>query len=345
MHTKSNFRPRIIIHGCGNVGLRVARYCDRKGWNVVAAFNRSGPKVGQDIGQLAGLNKDLGVIVAEAETIDIPRGFADIVLVATKTGDFLEAGYPIYEKYLSAGINVIAHGSQPHNPFFDNPEVAKKIEALARANQVTFTGSTIWDATRIWAGILAASTCVDIECVEHLATGEPGLQNPAYEAGVGFGMTVEEFNAKFPNGSHPLEIFLHGPPVMVLQNLGCTISKVKKRSEPMVLETARYSRHSKIEYPAGVVGGLRVIAEVDTVEGIRGRAQVEYRLFAEGEAELTSWKIHGTPGMEINVARGDAGALSAASIINRIPDVIAARPGIVEIFSKEMGPMSSSALL
>ena len=345
MITRSNFKPRLIIHGCGNVGQRQARYCDKKGWKIVAAYNRAGDKVGKDLGQLAGLGKNIGVVVEDAEKMKLTRGVADIAIIATTGGDFLEESYPIYEKYLRAGINVLCHGSQPHNPFFDNPEVARKIEHLARANQVTFSGTSIWDATRIWPGILAAGSCLEIESVVHSATAEPGLQNPAYEAATGIGMSVTDFTAKYANTPHPLEVFLHGPPVMVLQNLGCTISKVTKRSEPIVLEKPRYSPHSNIEYPAGVIGGIRVIADVDTEEGIRGCARVEYRLFEPGEIERMHWKINGMPGLEISVTREDSANLSSVSLFNRIPDVIAARPGIVEIFSKEMGPLSSTALL
>ena len=336
---------RIIIHGCGNVGQRVTRFCDLKGWEIVAAYNRAGDKVGQDLGRLAGLDKDIGVIVEDVDRIELSRKAADITVMATTTSDLLEPIYSACEKYLSLGINVIVHGSQSHNPFFDDPDVAVKIERIARANQVTFSGSTIWDSTRIWSGILVAGNCVKIESLVHTATGEPGRQNPLYEAGVGIGMTVEDFTAKYADDPHPLQKFLHGPPVMVLQHLGCTISNVQKHCEPIVLEMPMYSPHTKREYPAGVIGGVRVVVEVDTEEGIKGLAQVEYRLFQEGEEELMHWKAIGLPGMEISVNREDAANLSAASIFNRIPDVIAARPGIVEIFSKEMGPMSSTALL
>ena len=339
------YKPRVIIHGCGNVGQRIARFCFSKGWPIVAAYNREGDKVGQDLGLLAGLDKPVAVLVEDAEKAAIQRGSADIAVIATTGSDLLENGYAIYEMYLSAGINVIVHGSQPHNPFFENPDIAQKIERVARANQATFSGSTIWDTSRVWAGILAAGNCVEIDRVLHTASAEPGLQNPVYEAATGIGLTPSEFEAKFSAGAHPLETFLHGPPVMVLQNLGCTISHIEKRSEAIVLEFPRYSPHSDTHYPEGVVGGIRVIAEVFTEEGIRGEANVEYRLFEPGEIETMKWRVEGLPSLEISLTREDAGNLSAASLFNRIPDVIAARPGIVEIFQKEMGPMRSTALL
>ena len=58
--------PRIAIYGVGQYGSLIARLAIAKGWPVVAAFNRAGPKVGQDLGRVAGLGRDLGVIIQDS---------------------------------------------------------------------------------------------------------------------------------------------------------------------------------------------------------------------------------------------------------------------------------------
>src|SRR3546814_11256352 len=62
----STFSPRIIINGVGNVGRRLVRFCDAKGWPIVAAYNRAGEKVGKDVGELAGLARSDGVVFRAA---------------------------------------------------------------------------------------------------------------------------------------------------------------------------------------------------------------------------------------------------------------------------------------
>src|SRR3546814_10755718 len=62
----STFSPRIIINGVGNVGRRLVRFCDAKGWPIVAAYNRAGEKVGKDVGELAGLDRSYGVEIGRA---------------------------------------------------------------------------------------------------------------------------------------------------------------------------------------------------------------------------------------------------------------------------------------
>ena len=52
-------KPRVMIYGVGFYGMEAVRILAKKGWPIVAAVNRAGPKIGQDLGRLAGLNEDL----------------------------------------------------------------------------------------------------------------------------------------------------------------------------------------------------------------------------------------------------------------------------------------------
>ncbi|XXN66760.1 hypothetical protein ACRQ84_22790 (plasmid) [Enterobacter ludwigii] len=59
----ARFRPRVMIYGVGYYGMEAVRILVKKGWPIVATVNRAGPKIGADLGRLAGLNEDLGIIV------------------------------------------------------------------------------------------------------------------------------------------------------------------------------------------------------------------------------------------------------------------------------------------
>lgn len=336
--------PRIIINGAGNVGRRLIRFCDAKGWPIVAAYNRAGDKIGKDIGELAGLDRPLGVAVrdaAEQERSIVP---ADIVL--NTIGDLLDRNFPVYERFLSAGINVLCHGTQSYNPFFENPSVAEKIDALAKARGASFCGTGIWDSTRIWPAIVAAGTCLEIESVVHVAHAEIGRQGAQFERlCAGVGLSVDEYMTGFLHEQTPFTLnrYVHGPVVMVLQKLGYHIEAVRKFDEPVVFDTPVYSPYSQQEFAAGVVIGTRNNVEVSTREGVIGRAILEYRLFRPGDVEELRWDINGMPGLKIAVERKDTANLSASALFNRIPDVVAAAPGIVEI--TRLGPLKSTALV
>jgi 2,4-diaminopentanoate dehydrogenase len=63
----STSRPRIVIYGVGQYGGFITRFAVQKGWPIVAAYNRAGPKIGQDLGRVAGLDRDIGVMVQDCE--------------------------------------------------------------------------------------------------------------------------------------------------------------------------------------------------------------------------------------------------------------------------------------
>ena len=48
----ANRKPRLVLYGIGQYGQMMVRFADKKGWPIVAAYNRAGAKVGQDIGQI-----------------------------------------------------------------------------------------------------------------------------------------------------------------------------------------------------------------------------------------------------------------------------------------------------
>ena len=54
--------------------------------------------------------------------------------------------------------------------------------------------------------------------------------------------------------------------------------------------------------------------------------------------DYCSWKTHGVPSLEINCKKPDTVGVTCASAVNRIPSVVAARPGYVTV--SELGPLA-----
>ena len=64
-------------------------------------------------------------------------------------------------------------------------------------------------------------------------------------------------------------------------------------------------------------------------------------LYIEGEVEHMMWEIDGMPSSKITVERGNSTHATASPLFNRIPDVIAAPPGIQLVY--QLGPMRHTA--
>jgi 2,4-diaminopentanoate dehydrogenase len=142
-------QPRIAIYGMGQFGSKIARFAAEKDWPIAAAFNRAGAKIGQDVGRIAGLERDLGVAVQDFELADFGALEADIAVVTHR--DLLRDNIAAYRRLLGAGLNVLCHGVQSYYPQCHDAALAGEIEAMAQAQGVTFTGSGIWDTSRIWS--------------------------------------------------------------------------------------------------------------------------------------------------------------------------------------------------
>lgn len=331
-------KPRVMIYGVGFYGMEAVRILAKKGWPIVAAVNRAGPKIGQDLGRLAGLNEDLGVIVQDCETADYAALGADIALVVQT--ERLSLNLMAYQRLLGAGINVICHGSESYFPQGADPELAEKIDALAKQGSVTFTGTGIWDFSRIWPGILIAGPCSELRSLNHHSLTNAELANERMMRAYGVDMTQAEFAQKVTKVSGQLGELYKGIPHHVMHALGFTITNVTERREPVLSDQPVWCRILNRSLDPGTSLGLRIVASVETAEGPTASAHIELRILAEGEAEHMMWTVDGRPPSKIRVDRADGVHTSAACMVNRIPDVIAAPSGVRLI--SQLGPLRPS---
>jgi 2,4-diaminopentanoate dehydrogenase len=332
--------PRIVIYGVGQFGAMIARLAAERGWPIVAAFNRAGPKVGQDLGQVAGMSRDLGVIVQDCETGDYADVDADIGVVTHR--DLLAANMDAYRRLMGAGLNIACHGVQSYLPQSNNPALAAEIEALAQANGVTFTGCGIWDMSRIWSGILAAGPCTELKSIHISSLTDPEGQTNSIEQIRQYciSLPVETFHER-AIARNEAALAKKTIPEMVLRALGYTVTSSTATIEPVVYDVPVESKYGCFE--PGLVMGVRFRCETTTEEGVTGTGLVDQRLFLPGDVEHMYWEVDGTPRNRVRVERLDSADATAGNLFNRIPDIIAARSGIVPVY--ELGPLKPAARL
>ena len=331
-------KPRIVIYGTGRYGCDCVRMAQAKGWPVVAAFNRAGSKVGQDIGRLAGLDKDLGVIVENADVADYQAIEADIAIVTTS--DRLSHNIEGYERLLTAGLNVLSHGTESYFPSAADPNLAAKIQRWAEDANVTFTASGIWDMSRIWSGILCAAPCIGIRALHHASRTNLGMRKVHAEL-AGIGLSHKAFQATRVEQAGPIGELYKLVPWQVTAALGFEVVKVVERREAMLFDRPMYAAGLGRDIPAGEPAGLRVLVEVTTAQGVPAHAHIELGLSEKDQMDFMRWTVDGEPGSTVHVDREVGSVGSATSMINRVRDVINAPPGIQEVF--RLGPAKHSA--
>ena len=333
--------PRLVVYGVGQFGQLMVRLAAEKGWPVVAAFNRAGPKVGQDVGLLAGLDRATGVVVQDSDTADYSGLDADLAIVSTSS-DRLELNLPACERLLGAGLNVLCHAVEAYHPRAAAPDAAATIDALAKRNNVTFTGGGIWDMSRIWSGLLATGPCTEIESLLHTSTADVSVTNVRSLEVMGVGLSREAFHEQHLTaagqvGGHYLSVLTH-----VLSALGYEVVDATERREPVLFDEPIRCEPLARELGPGTAVGMRILAEARTREGVDAVMRHEGRLFRPGETEFMAWEVTGRPTIRMRIEREDKVHFGSSSLFNRVRDVIAASPGIRLV--SELGPMRHTAL-
>ena len=324
-------KPQVAIYGAGQYALESVRIMHRKGWDIVAAYNRAGEKVGRDIGELAGI-EPLGVLVEDCEEANYGSSGANIAIHSV--ADRLDYNWPGHQRLLEAGINVICHGGESNFPWGSRPELAGRLDELAKAHGVTFTGTGIWDYSRIWSGLLAAGSASELIGLVHrtLTNGEAaGLELLKVCGGT---LTLEEF-------SELNEGLLAGiyktVPHQVLWALGFEVIEVSEDREPILDSEPVFSNALGAMIEPGICLGTRITTRVRTREGVNATSINELRVLKPGEKEHMVWEVQGRPETVIRVDRTDSMHSSAACMVNRVPDVLNAEPGIQVI--SQLGPI------
>lgn len=330
--------PRIAFYGTGQYGLIAARIALEKGWPVVAALNRAGDKVGKDLGRLAGLDRDCGILVQDCDLADYDSIDADLAIVATT--DRLAVNYPAYERLMNAGMNVICHAAEASFPMGADAALAGRIDALAKENGVSFCGTGLWDMSRIWSGILAAGPCTHIESMFLESLTNIGAAGKHVLDVVGVGLTPEEYRRKFVDARGPVGDIYKLIPEHVLTALGFTVTSSTEVREPVICDVPVHCRYLRKDIEPGLAVGTRVVATVETSEGVSAKTDIQLRLILEDELEHVVWRVDGKPRSLIRVDRRGSVYSSASTMINRVRDVIAASPGIRLV--SELGPLKPS---
>lgn len=335
---------RVVLYGTGKHAVHIVRCLLEKGHTIVAAVNRSGEgernKVGRDLGELTGADDARGIIVQDSEGLAYDSLEADVAIVALT--DRLETNITAYERVLNAGINVLSSASESSYPRYADPVLGERIDQVARRNGVSFLGTSVWDMTRIWSGILVTGCTTEIDALHHTSITNIYAGGLDYIRYAGIGLTQEEFKQRMQGTLSPLGGIYVLPVRQVLEFVGFTVTGVSEYNEPVLFEEAIDCPKLERVLAPGTVVGTRIVAELATAQGVMTRVSSELRMFRPGEREHTSWRVEGRPPCTVTVDRRDTFHATAAALVNRIPDVIAAPPGVQ--VASDMGPMRSTAL-
>ena len=333
---------RVVQYGCGKMSKYTMRYVYEKGGEIVGALDINPAVVGKDIGTIMEC-EDKGVVVTNVanarELLAELKPDACIVTTMSLLGDLEEALTICAE----LGINAITTCEEAFFSWNSNPTLTKKIDELAKQNNCTITGSGYQD---IFWGQLISSICGATQSIKRIV-GESWYNVEDYGIALaeahGAGYTLAEFDEKIASIDRMsdeerqklIDSGEYAPSYMwnvngwLCDKLGLTPTHQSQECVPETYHEDIESSTLGMTVKAGDATGMSAVVTTETEEGITLVTKCVGKVYAPDEFDINEWTVEGEPNTTITVQRPATVELTCASIVNRLPDLVAAKPGFV----------------
>jgi 4-hydroxy-tetrahydrodipicolinate reductase len=321
-----------IVYGIGTIGKLTTKYMSDKGIEIVGAIDTNPEIVGKDLGEVAGLDRDLGIRISADSDSVLSEQDTDIVAVSVFSQ--MERMFPIFKTCIENGINVITSSEEALYPWIGSSELAAQLDALAKEHGVTISASGLQDIFRVNLISLLTGASHSIESVSGMQQYDLYQSGPASIGNYCIGDTVDECHRKMEEKGAQLNSFRISLEA-ILADLGLTITRITEKEEVLTDDVdveARGVIGGIIK--RGLVTGMKQIMDIETKQGIPFHGEKISKVFNSNEkveGNTHEWFIKGVPEMHLKIRLDEIEAKSAtvAQLVNRIPDVINCEPGYI----------------
>lgn len=332
---------KFIQIGCGKMSKYTMLYALEKGYELVGAYDINPNVIGLKVSTIIG-KKEPNIMVSDIKEIEnIPNGFADIAIVTTMS--LLNDISEVSRTLLSKKINVITTCEEAFFAQNSNPNLFRELDVLAKTNSVTMTGCGYQDVA--WGNLIytLAGTTHEISKIKGSSSYNVEEYGIALADAHGVGLTPEEFDEKIAsvdnisddarktlmNQRKFLPSYMWNTVGWLADKFNLSIVDIKQRCVPILAKEDMYSSTLDKTIKAGNSLGMSAIVTATTKEGIMLEAECIGKVYAPDEVDVNEWTIYGEPDTSVVMRKPQTVELTCADIVNRLNDVISAKPGFV----------------
>lgn len=316
-------RVRVVQFGCGPIGCSIVRLASNKpNIEIVGAIDLL--NVGRDLGQVAGINRKLGIHISEDADAVLNEVKPDIVLYAT--GSLLKDIYPQLEKAIRAGSNIVSTCEELSYPYERQPDLANALDKLAKEHQVAVLGTGVNPGFLMdtWPLSMTA-VCQDVKQIKAVRIQDASPRRLPFQEKIGAGKTIEEFNRLVKAGTLR-HVGLAESVAMIAAGLGWELDDITETIEPIIAKTEVKSNFITVK--PGQVAGVKQVGH-GWKEG-NELIILDFRASIGAKESYDAVYITGVPNMEVIIRNGTPGDIATAAIVvNCIPSVINHPPGLI----------------
>ncbi|HHV84029.1 MAG TPA: NADP-binding protein [Tepidanaerobacter syntrophicus] len=322
---------RVISWGLGSMGSGIAKMIlNKKGMRIVGAVDLDPNKVGKKLHEILEIepNNYNDIVITEKPEDVIKRDAADIVMIATSS--FTEKVFPMIEIAAKAGINIITTAEEMSYPKASKPELAEKIDKLAKENSVAILGTGINPGfiMDLYA-ITLTGVCENIEKIQISRINDLSPFGKAVMDEQGIGLSPEEFEKGVREGTIAGHVGFLESFGMFEEALQIKFTKIEQKKEPIITNVPRSTKIVSVE--PGKVAGCKQTGYAYLGDKIFIEMSHPQQICPEAESVETGdfIKIYGTPDIKLQIKPEIPGGIGTIAIcVNMIPHVLSTSPGL-----------------
>ena len=337
---------RVVVWSTGGVGaVAIDAISRRPDLELVGVWVHSPEKVGKDAGELAGI-EPLGV-AATHDADELIALAPDCVVYAASGPERDGAAVPDYLRLLQAGINVVSTSSTSlvYPPSYFAPDWREQLEVAAKSGGASFYASGIFPGfASDQLALLMTTQSKNIRCItaSEIALNDHYPVADVMMDGMGFGRPMD-FE---PMLSQPgfIEMAWKAPIHLIASGLGVEVERVNgsldrqlaDRDIDVAFGTIKAGTCGAVRTrAAGVANGREAIVIEHVIRMARDVApdwptsdcDATYRVDIDGDPDIHCVLTLGEA--EGHGAGRAAMASTAMRVVNAIPYVVGARPGLL----------------
>jgi 4-hydroxy-tetrahydrodipicolinate reductase len=318
-------RLKVIHVGLGPIGQTIARLTlQTEGLQVVGAADLSPSLGGKDLGVVLGLDRRVRVKVASDPARFLRKTRADVAVLSTSSS--LKAIKPQVAALVERGMNVVTTCEELAFPTPDHVSAFRELDRLAQKKKVSVLSTGVNPGYAMDAlALMLTGPCSAVNRVSVTRIVDARTRRLPLQRKIGAGLNLAQFRRAITEGT-VRHVGLVESVHMIASALGWKLDKVEETLEPAIAPRDLETDYLRI--PAGSAAGIKQVAR-----GYRDGAlavSLDLQMYVGAEFPRDHVLVDGTPPIDMTVTGGIAGdTATAAIVVNAIPKLMAARPGLL----------------
>jgi hypothetical protein len=316
---------RVVLCGLGPIGAGIARLVlETDGLHVVGATDIAPDKAGKDLGVVLGLGRKLRIKVDGNPARFLRRTKAEVAILSTTSS--AKSIKPQVLALVQKGLNVVTTCEELSFPTPANAATVREIDKAARKKKVSVLGTGVNPGFAMDAlALMLTAPCARVDRVSVTRVVDAATRRLPLQRKVGAGLNLNQFRRAITEGT-VRHVGLPESAHMIASGLGWKLDRVEETIEPAIAPRDLDTEYLRI--PAGAAAGVKQQAR-----GYRnGQAAIslDLQMYVGAEQPRDHVLIDGAPPIDMTIHGGVAGDIATAAIVvNAIPKLLAAAPGLV----------------